>query len=343
MARTILVPLDGSPLAEQGVHTACRVAIETDAEILLLTAVSFSARAGAAERTKERVALADARQYLAYQQQSIARYGIVAHALVVPGDAVRAILFTAENEDVDLISMATHGRSALRYALLGSVAAAVVRETRVPIMLSRVIDWPHAQEMAPYQRVLVPLDGTPFSEAALHFVKERELGQAGELMLLRAVDRARILAIPPKAPGDDEISMFDITEQETARRVREAGDYLHRLGVDHPEMPPYRIVVATDTPGRAIADTVVRDHADLVVLATHDRHGVDRLLHGSVARQVLQHTDVPVVLVRGETYPQSKEHSETPRPEEHVTLRDARAEHIMEEQRELDLVGSTRA
>jgi nucleotide-binding universal stress UspA family protein len=342
MAGTILVPLDGSPLAEQGVHTACRVAIETHAELLLMTAVTFAAHAGAAERAKERLALADARQYLDYQQQSVARWGLDVRTMVVPGDAVRAILFATETEGIELISMATHGRSALLHALLGSVSAAVVRETRVPIVLSRVLDWPNAQEMAPYQRVLVPLDGTSFSEAALHFVTARQLGHTGELMLLRAVERARILAIPPKAPGDDEVSMFDITEQETARRVRAADDYLHRLGADHPELQPYRIVVATDTPGRAIADTIVRDRADLVVLATHDRHGVDRLLHGSVARQVLQHTDVPVVLVRGETYPVTEEAAPARQPDEQPIIRDARAEHIMREQADREPIGSTR-
>jgi nucleotide-binding universal stress UspA family protein len=342
MAGTILVPLDGSPLAEQGVHAACRVAIETRAELLLLTAVTFATHAGAAERAKERLALADAWQYLEYQQQSAARYGLEVRTMVVPGDAVRAILFATETEGVELISMATHGRSALRHALLGSVSAAVVRETRVPILLSRVLDWPNVQEMVPYQRVLVPLDGTSFSETALRFVTARQLGQAGELIFLRAVERARMLAIPPKAPGDDEVSMLDITDQETARRVREADDYLHRLGADHPDLQPYRIVVATDTPGRAITDTVVRDRVDLVVLATHDRHGVDRLLHGSVARHVLQHSDVPVVLVRGETYPLIEEAAATSQPDEQPIIPDARAEHIMREQARHELVGSTR-
>ncbi|MDB5075398.1 MAG: UspA domain protein [Chloroflexi bacterium] len=342
MIGTILVPLDGSPLAQQGVYAACRVARETGAELLLLTAVPFSVHAGADERRKELAALAEARQHLLYHQQAVAQTGITARILLLPGDPIRAILFAAENEGVGLISMATHGRSGLRQVLLGSVAAAVVRDTRLPILLSRVREWPPLHKSTPYRRILIPLEGTPFAEAALRYSQAQGLGRAGELLLLRAVKCAQIQAVGPMVPGEEIMSLYESAEQENARRLQEADAYLRGLGATHLQDQPYRMVVATDTPASAIADTIERDCADLVVLATHDRHGVDRLLHGSVAQAVLQHAKVPVLLLHGASDATKLEVAATNQQAEEPAPIDVRREQIVQDQLGHVTVDSTR-
>jgi Universal stress protein family len=60
-------------------------------------------------------------------------------------------------------------------------------------------------------------------------------------------------------------------------------------------------VVVVDSPAVAIARTVANTGADLIVLATHDRHGLNRVLYGSVARQVLRRAETPVLLLHGTT------------------------------------------
>jgi nucleotide-binding universal stress UspA family protein len=299
MNGTILVPLDGSRLAEQGLYAACRVAKDTQAGLLLLTAVPFSTVAGTEEREKERAALRDAHEHLRYQQQAVAAEGLSAHTLVLPGDPVHAILFAAEERRVDLISMATHGRSGLRQALLGSVAAAIVRGTRTPILLSRAAGRPGLPETAPYRRIVAPLDGTPIAEIALQYLQAQGLGDAGELLLLRAVASAQAYPASPLVPPGEVDMLAQRAEEVTEQRRREAEAYLQTLCAERLSGRPCRLVVAVDSPAAAIVDTVSRDRADLIVLATHDRHGVDRLLHGSVAHQVLQHADVPVLLLHG--------------------------------------------
>src|SRR5579871_1118992 len=135
--KTILVPLDGSPVAELALRAAGRVAAETGAELLLLRAVLFLSAAQDGEWERERQELHEASAYLDEVRQRLAGQGVAARTIVLPGDPVRAILFAAEAERVDLISMATHGHGGILDRLLGSVTAAVLRAEDRPILVTR--------------------------------------------------------------------------------------------------------------------------------------------------------------------------------------------------------------
>jgi nucleotide-binding universal stress UspA family protein len=138
--RKILVPLDGSRSAELGLRAATRVAAETGGELLLLWAVPFQGAAHGEKRESEQTAIRATVTYLEVLRESLAAQGLAARSLVLPGDAARAILFAAEVEDVDLISMATHGHGGMLDRLLGSVTAAVPRATDRSLLIARAAD-----------------------------------------------------------------------------------------------------------------------------------------------------------------------------------------------------------
>jgi len=144
MYRTILVPLDGSKRAEAILPHVEEVAHRYDARVILLRVVEpipvVMDGAGVTpaldpliidELTK------DAKSYLAKTQEELRKKGIVARAHVAFGPAVPTILGLAQREHVDLIAMASHGRSGLPRVFYGSVAAGVLHGVDRPLLLVR--------------------------------------------------------------------------------------------------------------------------------------------------------------------------------------------------------------
>lgn len=124
--RTICVPLDGSPIAEQALGEARLIAACTGAALVLVGVVPH-ADDGAAE----------ARAYLERKAEDLRAHRIDVRARVVEGSPADQIIGTAESEDVDLIVMATHGRTGLQHLWLGSVATKVVHDSALPVLLVR--------------------------------------------------------------------------------------------------------------------------------------------------------------------------------------------------------------
>jgi nucleotide-binding universal stress UspA family protein len=123
--RTICVPLDGSPLAEQALATAQPIAARIGATLLLVCVVTGDD-------------IAEARKYLEGVAQRLRadRFNVQTH--VVEGIPADQIIYVAQTEHADLIVMATHGRTGLRHLWLGSVATRVVHSAELPVLLVRV-------------------------------------------------------------------------------------------------------------------------------------------------------------------------------------------------------------
>ncbi|MBI1736176.1 MAG: universal stress protein [Candidatus Rokubacteria bacterium] len=139
----ILVPVDGSRLSERAIAAAERLAVPARRPIILLHVLPpiNPGRAARVDETSARAALdrayAEASRYLERLQQRLERRGRTVRTVVRSGQqAADEILACARAERVDLIAMSSHGRSGLQRVLLGSVAQAVVRNARLPVLLS---------------------------------------------------------------------------------------------------------------------------------------------------------------------------------------------------------------
>ena len=141
--RKILVPLDGSPLAESVIDYVERMADPARTTVTLLQVVA-PVKPGSLLRLDESAALrtiadqrAKAEEYLERIRARLARRRIAARTVVRAGDPAAIIVDRARAEGVDLITLTTHGRTGLRRLLMGSVAEAVLRKSSVPVVLAR--------------------------------------------------------------------------------------------------------------------------------------------------------------------------------------------------------------
>ncbi len=150
MYKKILVPLDGSPRAEKILDHVLPLAKASEAEVILLQVITpgspefiepmgpFGAPAtmqpyfDALERAEQEAA--------AYMENSVARLekqGLRARSRILRGEAVRSIIDIANEEAVDLVAMASHGRSGLARVFYGSVANGVLHQIDRPLLLVR--------------------------------------------------------------------------------------------------------------------------------------------------------------------------------------------------------------
>jgi nucleotide-binding universal stress UspA family protein len=297
MTNTILVPLDGSPAAESGLRSACKLARNSGATIYLMRTTMFFA-GDRSTYAEERRTLREAKDYLAALELDLHSRGFDVISDVLPCDPVRGILFAAESRSAGLISMSTHGRTGLSHALLGSVAEAVLRKCDTPVLLTRAGRQSVQGSVAKFERVLVALDGSRLSEISLDVLERESVGVNAEIELIRVVPRHAPLSMPGIA-GEVSTQIYDDTGRETDRFVHEAEAYLDKVGNARLAGRAWHSVVPVGSPCAEILDAATGDNADLIVVATHGRQGLDKVLYGSVALDLLRHVEVPLLVVQG--------------------------------------------
>ena len=279
----ILVPLDGSSLAEAVLPLAESLALSRNAELILLLAVAGSAPGVRMEEA------GGAKEYLRDLSDRLREKGLSVRWELWYEEPLKAITKAVERGGAELIVMATHGRRGLSRWLLGSLAADVVRSALIPVLLVRGrLEWKPGLR----RKILIPLDGSEVSEAILPVVERLAIPTDSTLDLLEVIE--------PLPSAAQEVSPFRVDEIFALRR-EDAMRYLSKvaepLRVDgfHVE-PLVRIGGVAET----ILDVARQEAADLIAMVTHRRAGLERLFFGSVAEAVLSRSSLPVLLLKCE-------------------------------------------
>ena len=294
--RRILVPLDGSTLAEEALSVAGPVAHRLGAEIHLMSvqppALSAGAKFGLADTDAQPVygerEHIDA--YLAMMAARLARVqGVHAVPAVLEGSPPELLSRYIKAAGIDLVIMTTHGRGGLGRLCLGSVANELLRRVTVPVLLLRHGAHP---EGAAFRRIVVALDGTEQSE--------RSLGPALGLGAVNdGVHYTLVRAIQLVAPMVTPVGLYPPTDGQSIEQLAEtAGKYLDDLadwlrtgGVS------VDVRVLVGHAAEEIVSFAAKDGSQLVVVGTRAARGIDRWLQGSVADMVMRSAGQPVLIV----------------------------------------------
>jgi nucleotide-binding universal stress UspA family protein len=137
MYRKILVPLDGSPVAEEILTHVVELARLTGAEICLLRVVLAHTFPGADPTERQVQAVREAEDYLKGVEHRLADAGLKVSAHVRYGHEAIEILDHAQQKDIDLVAMSTHGRTGVERWALGSVSERILRHSLKPVLLVR--------------------------------------------------------------------------------------------------------------------------------------------------------------------------------------------------------------
>lgn len=214
----------------------------------------------------------------------------VRHAQVRSISAPGAILDYAEEGDIDLIVMGTHGRRGLRRLLLGSVAEEVVRMAPCPVLT--VPEAADVTDAGRIQKIVVPVDFSEHARLALAYANELASGYDAAMHLLHVVDEVVYPDFyPPVMPAGESIT--DELRDQSIDRMRSLMSELEvAAGSDA------KIHVRTGRAAQAIADFAEEVDADLLVIASHGLTGVSHILLGSVTELVVRRAHCPVFTVK---------------------------------------------
>jgi nucleotide-binding universal stress UspA family protein len=270
MSKAILVATDDSPCARGAAASATALAAILKGRIEALSIVDPVDFGGSAAGAAPELAERQARRAHDQAHAAVDRVAEDARAAGVPVETsvvegqVRAVLDDrARVGDVDLVAAGTHGRTGLDRYLLGSVATHLVRTSPVPVLVVHgAVD-----SLPTYETVVVPTDGSRHAARAADLGAEIAAASGGTVHALHAAD------------GRPSDPVVDVLDRATA------------AGVDAIE------TVRDGRPIRVIESYVDETGADLVVMGTHGRTGLDRRLVGSVTERAVRVLDAPVLSV----------------------------------------------
>jgi nucleotide-binding universal stress UspA family protein len=303
MFRHLLIPLDGSRLAEFALPIALTLCQTLGSEITLIHIIE---RNPPGEIHGERH-LAREEEAVAYLNQ-VARQNfppgikVTTHvhteeeALAVQGvsNVARSIAEHASELAPDLIVMCTHGEGGVRDLVVGSIAQQVIGQGKTPILLLH----PQNADAAPLtvlHSLLVALDGKPEHDQALQVAGELAKCFGASLHLLTVIPTLRTVSGEYAAtslllPGTTS-AMLNLTEEYTAESLEQRADAWRKQGLQ------VKAWIRRGDPVQQILAAANDEKVDLIVLGTHGKTGMGAFWAGSVAPKVVSSAHVPLLLV----------------------------------------------
>jgi nucleotide-binding universal stress UspA family protein len=232
----------------------------------------------------------------AYLEQVAKRSGDVAElaTTIIEGDAATQICQWAASNSVDLAIVATHGGKGRTRWSLASTARKLVEGLPCSVLVVPADGGAQRRDIR-YARVLVPLDGSPWSETALALARQLAESCNAELVLAHAVPRAELTCVVPLTPED-----LDLARRLAERNLRVARDYLDHLRA---RLSAAGLSVRTALiPGvdvrEGLLQIIAREEPDLIVLSARGSSANVEQPLGSVATYLLTHAVKPLLILR---------------------------------------------
>jgi nucleotide-binding universal stress UspA family protein len=314
--KKMLVPLDGSQLAEETLPYARELAGRLDLELDFLHVLTPAESqlgsmvqmyvARTAESVREQI-----QQSRGGSAGGKTSKSVKIASKVVTGYPAEEILKYADNNEIDIILMATHGASGIHSWAVGSVAYKVLHASKVPVWLVRSgIPEEIVYDKWPKKTLLVPLDGSKLAESAIphaeELVKKRGT-QVAEILLLSAY-ASGVFAPSHFFISDDmgnsPVDYSELVHQENEQARERCEKYLNKMAA---ELTAKGIPVRTQAVLGDAAEEIIKyansNPFQLIVMASHGRSGVRHLIFGSVAERVVLEANVPILVVTSDNKP----------------------------------------
>jgi nucleotide-binding universal stress UspA family protein len=279
MFKRFLVPLDGSILAETALKPALQLAQRANGTVYLVRIPIYVDGGAQISPEYQRVWTADdefpeheeVNAYLRKTQDQLQQSGVAIRTIIGEGEPSEAILNLAFTKNIDLIVMASHGRSGLSRWLLGSVSSQVIRKARIPVMLVR---YP-----AKFKHLLLTLDGSEMAEHAIQPAVEFALGFGSQVTVLQVKERKTFSKHDGEVGGDKP--------------------YLNKICSKYlPKELDVKTMVLEGSAKEEILAFAAQNKVDLIAMSTHGHSRLRKLFYGSVTDKVMCDSGCAMLITR---------------------------------------------
>lgn len=313
--KRIMVPLDGSFFSEQAIPFAKAIA-GSDAELLLMQVApagkavyTVRGRLIVSEEEMTRARVDESDTSLAHACQDWLSDRPHVRTMTAIGDAAEKIVQTAYREKADLIVMASHGYGGVLRWVIGSVADRVARTSQIPVLVMRPTPGEYDKESAPQiGRIVVPFDGSSLATQAFPIAARlaRGLGIPVQMVKVSGLSKtfeSSMFYGVPLSPDLYEEVLRD-TKSDDEKQLETAADRLRQAGVS----------VDTLMIEGPVADAIasITIPTDLIVMTSHGRGGLRRMVLGSVAEKLVRQGPVPVMVVPARVADDVRDYADEP-------------------------------
>ena len=295
----ILIPLDGSLLAECVLPHASAIARAFNSRVMLLRALD---RNQAAEKAQLfdllnwQINKTGAKLYLEKTSARLQKSGLRVEVTVLEGLVAESITDFAQSQGMKLIILSSHGRSGLSQWGLSSVTQKIIFSAPTSVLIIRAHQ-PTASDLDErlYTQIMVPLDGSRRAENVLPMVTALARFHQSRIHLVHIVRAPEMARQMPLARED-----VDLSNRIIARNREEAIRYLDQVRLHSPleGIDVETHLLTGDNAASALHEFADQEHIDLVVLSAHGYSGNNRWPYGSMVNNFILYSKVPLIIVQ---------------------------------------------
>jgi nucleotide-binding universal stress UspA family protein len=299
MIKHILVPLDGSTLAECVLPHAVALARTSDATITLLEVLEIAHKTDIGRAVNPldwQFVRVEAQRYLEEIAGRLHEAGMTSESIILEGHPPENIVEYARQFGVDLILLSSHGKSGLSGWNISSVVQKIISHSSVSVYLVRAYQTtPKALNDLRYQRLMVGLDGSQRAECVLQVASNLASYYKARLLLAHVASRPIMLRREPLSLEEDQL-----VDQIVERNIQEANRYLEALAsrMANEGIELEKKLCVGENPYSALHELVDEEKVDLVVLSAHGYTGDVRRLYGGVATNFIAYGTTPLLIVQ---------------------------------------------
>jgi len=296
MFNRILLPLDRSALAECVLPHTIAIARAFESQVTLLHVMDTPREARwrrAMDPLNWQIRKAEATAYLNEINARLQAAGMLTETQILEGFAAEQIIGFSDTHAPQLIILSSHGQSGLSDWGISSVVHKIALRARTSVMIVRAAR-PAPPDIASlrYQRILVPLDGTPRAEYVMPAAAVLARSHEAEIVLAHVVQKP---AMPRRTPPSRED--VELADQLVARNQAEATQYLDQLRSRITGKVEARVLVS-DHLTATLHELVEQEKTDLVLLSAHGDASQSRGLSGDVVSSLIVQGTTPLIIMQ---------------------------------------------
>jgi nucleotide-binding universal stress UspA family protein len=290
----ILVPLDGSPLAECVLPQAVALSQAFSAEVILLHVLDKN-RVGASTQLFDllnwQINKTEAKLYLERTSDQLQKSGLQTKAVVLEGPVVESITEFSQGHEIKLILLSSHGHGGVRKWGISSVTNKIILSAPTSVFIVRATQ-PKEQS---YRRILVPLDGSWRAENVLPMVTLLARNNKSQIQIVHVVKTPEMARHMPPLQED-----IDLSDRIVARNREEAQHYLDQIQLRSPlaGIDVKAHLITSDNVTQALHELVDREQIDMVALSAHGYSGNNQWPYGSIVNNFILYGKVPLLIVQ---------------------------------------------
>lgn len=287
----ILIGVDGSSSSDAAIQEAARRPWPRESEFKVVNLIDpffFTHTPQLLEESKKNTL-----EELREKAKPLEAAGWQVHTEVILENPRHGLPRAAGTWGAHLVILGSHGRSAIERLLLGSTAQAVLRHAMCSVEIVRTQQ--NESKTGESMCVVIPTDGSTFAELALREVGSRPWPAGSVFKIVACPEYPVLVGEYPYYPTEKMSELMKSSSDHAEVSALQGEELLAKAGLK----ASYEVTEPKDTPALAILSAAEEWKADLIVMGSHGRRGLDRLILGSVSETVAMHARCSVEVVRG--------------------------------------------